>query len=57
MELRQMMMANSMFLEAASKIGICRRQRDAPEEKVIVGLLEELLGRTTKKFIDFVPLC
>ena len=27
MELRQMMMANSMFLEAASKIGICRRQK------------------------------
>ena len=22
-----------------------------------VGLLEELLKRTTKKFIDFVPLC
>ena len=32
-------------------------KRDAPEEKVVVGLLEELLGRTTKQFIDFVPLC
>ena len=32
---------------------ICRRQRDAPDEKVIVGLLKNFEKRATKKFIEF----